>query len=166
MKWVQVNANTPLETFELWNDTAKVAGVSFNSSSRIMRMVSAAGKRLFFYEKKGWLVPKAFIKNEYGITLGKLETPGERIEKGYIELDGKKYHYAVNTEDNTRLDLYDDDLNKNIASCSFSTVLSKGYNKTRSLMNGRFPQLLLLLCWYSLQLHGNSTPPGSMSFIK
>jgi hypothetical protein len=163
MKWVQVSTNTPSETFELWNDTAKVAGVSFSNTSRIVRMVSAAGKRLFFYEKKGWFSPKAIIKNEYGITLGKLQTPAENTARGFIELNGKKYHYNINPHDNTKLDLYDAELNKNIASCSFKSVLTKGYNKTSSLMNSRFPQLLLLLCWYSLHLHNNNAQPASFS---
>jgi hypothetical protein len=153
MKWVKVNSNTPAETFELWNGDNKVAGASFNNASRIVRMASNAGKRLFFYGKKGWLAPKAFIKNEYGITMGKIETANETGEKGYVQLDGKRYAYQLSNDENTRLDLFDDTLNHNVASCSFGNVITKGYTKTSSLMNTRFPQLLLLLCWYSFNMH-------------
>lgn len=156
MKWVKVNSNTPAETFELWSEDKKLAGASFNTTSRIVRMASAVGKRLFFYEKKGWFAPKAVIKNEYGIMLGKLETESETGEKGYVELDGKKYHYKLSNDETPRLELFDDELNENIASCSFGNVLTKGYSKTTSLMNTRFPQLLLLLCWYSLNMHHHS----------
>ena len=156
MKWVQVNSNTPAETFELWNGDNKVAGASFNNASRIIRLASNVGKRLFFYGKKGWFAPKAVIKNEYGITLGKVEAASETGEKGYVELDGKRYMYQLSNDQNTRLDLYDDELNESVTSCSFSNVITKGYTKTTSLMNTRFPQLLLLLCWYSLNMHHSS----------
>ncbi len=162
MKWVQVNSNTPAERFELWNGDSKVAGASFNNASRIVRMASNAGKRLFFYGKKGWFAPKSFIKNEYGITLGKLETETSKGEKGHIELDGKKYYYRI--DDNTHLEVFDEEMINNVATCSFGNVLSKSFTKTNTLMNTRFPQLLLLLCWYSLNMHhSGSQQPAAIS---
>lgn len=156
MQWVKVNTNTPSETFELWQDDKKIASTSFNNSSHIVRMASSVGKRLFFYGKKGWFAKKPVIKNEYGITLGLLEAETETGEKGYVELDGRKYHYRLNADDSINLELFDEEQNRNIASCSFGNVLSKGFTKTKSLMSTRFPQLLLLLCWYSLNMHHHS----------
>lgn len=161
MQWVKVNTGTPAEAFELWSEDKKVAGASFNNASRIVRMASTAGKRLFFYGNKGWFAQKPVIKNEYGITMGRLQAETENGEKGYVELDGKIYHYRLKEDDNTSLELYDDELNKSIASCSFGNAVSKGLTKTKSLMNTRFPQLLLLLCWYSFNMHqhsGNQQP--------
>jgi hypothetical protein len=163
MKWVKVNSSTLAETFELWNGDSKLAGASFNNASSIVRMASNTGKRLFFYGNKGWLTPKAVIKNEYGITLGKIETANETGEKGYVELDGKRYSYELNNDDSTKLDLFDDEMKNSIASCNFSNVITKGYSKTTSLMSTRFPQLLLLLCWYSFNMqHTASQQPAPM----
>ncbi|MFN8250633.1 MAG: hypothetical protein U0V75_02030 [Ferruginibacter sp.] len=156
MQWVKVNTNTPLETFELWQGDKKIASTSFNNSSHIVRMASNAGRRLFFYGNKGWLVQKPVIQNEYGITLGRLEAETDSGEKGFVELDGIKFRYELNTGESVKLELFDDALNKNVASCSFGNVLSKGFFKTKSLMSTRFPQLLLLLCWYSFNMHHHS----------
>lgn len=158
MQWVKVQSNTPAETFELWSGDKKIAGASFSNTSHIVRMASAVGKRLFFYGNNGWLVQKPVIKNEYGITFGKLESASESGEKGYVELDGKKYHYQLQADNSISLQLLDGELNQSITSCSFASVLSKGFTKTKSLMNTRFPQLLLLLCWYSFNMHHHS--PG------
>lgn len=166
MQWVRVNNNTPAETFELWNGDKRIASTSFNNASSIVRMASSAGKRLFFYGHKGWFAQKPVIKNEYGITMGSLQAETESGEKGYVELDGKKYHYRLKEDDNTSLELYDDKLNKSIASCSFGNAVSKGLTKTKSLMNTRFPQLLLLLCWYSFNMHHHNADqqPAALAY--
>lgn len=166
MQWVKVQSNTPAETFELWSGDKKVAGASFSNTSHIIRMASAVGKRLFFYGNKGWLVQKPVIKNEYGITLGKLEFESETGEKGYVELDEKKYHYQLQADGSINLQSFDDALNQNVTSCNFGNVLSKGFTKTKSLMNTRFPQLLLLLCWYSFNMHqqSGSQQPAALAY--
>ncbi len=165
MQWVKVNTNTPSETFELWQDDKKVASTSFNNKSHIVRMASTVGKRLFFYGNKGWFSRTPVIKNEYGITLGQLEAETETGEKGFVELDGKRYHYQLNAGESISLELFDDELKKSVASCSFGNVVSKGFTKTKSLMSTRFPQLLLLLCWYSFNMHHSGTQqPAALSY--
>lgn len=167
MKWIQINTNEPAETFELWSDDKKLAGASFNNKSAIVRLVTNAGKRLFFFEKKGWLSPKPVIKNEYGVTLGKLHTTVQKENKGFIELDGKKYIYRLSDNDSAKIEVFDATLNIPVTSCSFNTVLAKGVSTTKSLMQTKFPQLLLLLCWYSLQIHGvNGQEPAVMESFK
>lgn len=166
MQWVKVNSSTPAETFELWSGDKKVAGASFNNKSHIIRLAGNAGRRLFFYGNKGWLVQKPVIKNEYGITLGSLETETESGEKGYVELEGKKYHYHLKADETITLQLMEGEQSQNIASCSFGNVLSNSYRKTKSLMNSRFPQLLLLLCWYSFNIHhhSGSQQPSALTY--
>ncbi len=157
MKWVNVNSGTSNENFELWDNDIKLAGASFNNTSRIVRIASAAGRRLFFYGKKGWLAPKSVIKNEYGITLGKVEPQSETGEKGFVELDGKKYRYHLSEGEQPKLELFEGEQLINVTSCNFTSVISRGIKKTSSLMDTRFPQLLLLLCWYSFNLHNSGT---------
>lgn len=153
MKWVQINANESAEAFELWSNDKKLAGASFNNKSPVVRIVTNAGKRLFFFEKIGWLAPRPVIKNEYGITLGRLYAGTQKDNKGYIELDGKKYIYHLNDNGDAKIEVFDATLNTQVTSCSFNTVIAKGVSTTKALMQTKFPQLLLLLCWYSLQIH-------------
>lgn len=166
MQWVKVNTNSSNETFELWQGDKKIASTSFNNNSHIIRMASTVGKRLFFYGNKGWFTQKPVIKNEYGITLGRLEPETESGEKGFVELDGISYHYELHPGENISLELFDEELKKSVASCSFGNVLTKGFSKTRSLMSTRFPQLLLLLCWYSFNMHHHSgtQQPAALSY--
>src|SRR5476651_1188987 len=103
MKWVCVNTGSPDESFELWNQDKKLADISFSNRTRIARIVSNLGRRLFFFEKKGVLAPRAIIKNEYGIKMGKLELEKPGAQKGCLELDGKKYRYVFNENNSGEL---------------------------------------------------------------
>ena len=153
MKWVSVNSGTANENFELWEADIKVADISFSKSTRIARFVSKLSKRLFFFEKKGLLTPKAVIKNEYGIKMGKVEETKPGTGKGYVELNDKKYFFVYNENNSGELMLYDEAMQKNLLTCSFNT-LSSGFNKTKSLLDTKFPSLLMALCWYVFQPQG------------
>ncbi len=150
MKWVSVNNGTAQESFELWEADTKVADISFSKSTRIARFVSKLSKRLFFFERIGLLTPKAVIKNEYGIKMGKVEETKPGTGKGYVELNDKKYFFVYNENNSGELMLYDEAMQKSLLTCSFNT-LSAGFNKTRSLLDTKFPSLLMALCWYVFQ---------------
>jgi hypothetical protein len=150
MKWVSVNNGTAQENFELWGDDKKLAGISFSNSTRIARFVSNLSKRLFFFEKKGLISPKAVIKNEYGIKMGTVEEikPG----RGFVELNEKKYSFVYNENNNGDLVLYDEAMQNNLLTCSFNTI-ANSFSKTKSLLDSKFPSLLMALCWYVFQPH-------------
>lgn len=150
MKWVSVNNNTAQESFELWEADIKVAALSFNKNTRIARFASKLSKRLFFFEKRGLLTPSAIIKNEYGIKMGKVEETKPGTGKGYVELNDKKYFFVYNENNSGELILYDEAMKKSLLTCSFNT-LSSGFNKTKSLLDTKFPSLLMALCWYVFQ---------------
>lgn len=153
MKWVTLNNNSSKESFELWEDELKLANISFSKQTRFVRIVSSLGKRMFSFEKKGLLHPRKVIRNEYGIKLGKVEEtkPG----KGIVELNGKKYSFVYDRENTGELILYDETMKNNLLTCSFKTI-SSGLNKTKSLVDGKFASLLLVLCWYTFQPHNNA----------
>ena len=65
MKWISVNNGTSPENFELWGNDKKLADISFSKHTRFARIVSNLGKRIFSFEKKGFLSSKEIIKNEY-----------------------------------------------------------------------------------------------------
>lgn len=150
MKWVSVNTEFSGEGYELWSGDKKLAGISYSSRTHIARVMSNLGKRLFFFEKKGLFVPRTIISNEYGITMGKVEE--ETAGKGHLELDGKKYCYVYNENNSGELQVYDEAMKQSLLSCSFNTI-AKGFAKTRSLLDTKFPSLLLVLCWYAFQPH-------------
>jgi len=151
MKWVSVNNGTSLDNFELWKDGNKLADLSFSKHTRFARIVSNLGKRIFSFEKRGFLSTKEIIKNEYGIKMGEVEQakPGT----GHVELDGKKYLFVYNNSG--ELLLYDELMQKNLLTCSFNNV-SNSLTKTRPLLDTKFASLLLVLCWYVFQPHNDS----------
>ena len=157
MKWVSVNNGTSEENFELWkDDTTKLADISFSKSTRVARFVSNLTRRLFFFEKRGLFSRKAVIKNEYGIKMGDVEEVKAGTGKGFVELDGAKYFFVYNQNNSGELELYDESMQKSLLQCSFNTIAT-GFNKTKSLLDSKFPSLLMVLCWYALQPHSANT---------
>lgn len=163
MKWVSVNNGTTNETFELWATDEKLANISFSGRTRFARMVSHLGKRIFSFEDGGLFSPKKFIRNEYGIKMGKVEELKPGSGKGFVDMDGKKYYFVYNQDNSGELTLYDESMQKNLLTCSFNSI-SKRLSKTKSLLlDGKFASLLLVLCWYAFQPH---TATGASSIVK
>ena len=150
MKWVNTNNNSSQEIFELQDDERVLAGISFSKQTRFARIVSGFGKRMFSFEKRGFLNPAKVIKNEYGIMLGRVEEL--KAGKGYVELDGKKYFYTYDQDNSGEMVLYDEAMQTNLLTCSFNAI-NLGINKTKSLLDSKFASLLLVLCWYTFQPH-------------
>lgn len=161
MKWVSVNNGTAKESFELWETDKKLAGISFSKHTRFARMVSTLGKRIFSFEKRGLFSPKEFIKNEYGVRIGKVEEIKPGVGKGIVELDGKKYCFVYNPDNSGVVELYDEAMKKNLLTCSFNAI-NTGFNKTKSLLDTKFASLLLVLCWYSFQPHNTAVRDSVM----
>ncbi|MBK6380560.1 MAG: hypothetical protein IPO01_08670 [Chitinophagaceae bacterium] len=159
MKWVNVNNNASTENFELWEDEKMLADISFSNQTRFARIVSKLGKRIFSFEKKGFLTQRKFIRNEYGIKLGMLEEFKPGSGKGIVELDGKRYNYVFDENNSGELKLYDESMQQNLLTCSFNAI-NNGINKTKSLLDTRFGSLLLVLCWYTFQPHHTSQVSG------
>ena len=150
MKWVSTNNTSSTENFELREEEKVLAGISFSKQTRFARIVSGFGKRMFSFEKKGFLKPGKVIRNEYGIKLGRFEEAKPGAGKGIVELNGKKYCFVYDKDNSGELHLYDELMQNNLLTCSFNAV-NLGINKTKSLLDSRFASLLLLLCWYSFQ---------------
>lgn len=158
MKWINVTNGSAGEQFELWAGDKKLAGITFSQRTRIARVMSNLGKRLFFFEKKGLFSPKAVITNEYGIRMGMVdeERPGAR--KGHLELDGKKYYYLLDNNNSGNLELFDEQKKRSLLHCSFNAVINK-LGLTKSLLDTQFPSLLLVLCWYAFQQQHQTAGP-------
>ena len=150
MKWVSVNNGSLNESFELWTADTKLADLSFSRHTKFARIVSNLGKRIFSFEDKGLFSHKKFIRNEYGILMGWLEELKQGT--GNVEMDGKKYFFVFDRNNHDELTLYDEFMQKNLLTCSFNAI-NQHLGKTNSLLDGKFPSLLLVLCWYMLQPH-------------
>lgn len=155
MKWVNVNNTSSTENFELQDDEKVLAGISFSKQTRFARIVSDLGKRMFSFEKRGFLKPGKVIKNEYGIKLGKVEEIKSGAGKGTVELNGKKYFFVYDKDNSGELKLYDELMQHNLLTCSFNAI-TLGINKTKSLLDSKFASLLLILCWYTFQPHNTT----------
>ena len=162
MKWVSVNTEFSGEGYELWSGDKKLAGISYSNRTHIARVMSNLGKRLFFFEKKGFLAPRTIITNEYGIKMGMVEEDRLRSNKGHLELDGKKYYYVFNENNSGDLKVYDEEMKHNLLTCSFNTI-TKGFAKTRSLLDTKFPSLLLVLCWYAFLPHSTMASEAAIN---
>ncbi len=151
MKWVSVNNGTSNEIFELWEADKKLAVISFSNTTRIARIASNLGKRLFFFEKRGLLTPKAIFRNEYGIKMGKLELESPGAQKGFLEIEDKKYRYVFNENNNGELNVYNETMSETLITCNFPAAITGGSSKSRSFLDSKIPSLLLVLCWYTFQ---------------
>lgn len=163
-KVTAIESNSSKESFKFWEDEQLIADISFNQQTRFVRVVSKLGKRMFSFEKRGFLHPKKVIRNEYGIKLGNLDELKPGAGKGTVELEGKKYIYVYDRNNTGELTLYDEAMQKNLFTCSMN-ALAFGINKTKSLLDTKFASLLLLLCWYTLQSHHQTSVSGMVKDI-
>lgn len=156
MKWVNTKNSSSQENFELQDNEKVLAGISFSKQTRFARLVSDLGKRMFSFEKRGFLKPGKIIRNEYGIKLGRLEELKPGAGKGFVEINGEKYFFVFDKDNSGELVLYDATMQKSLLTCSFNAI-NLGISKTRSLLDGKFASLLLVLCWYTFQPHSSSS---------
>jgi hypothetical protein len=152
MKWVSVNNGNSPDSFELWEDDKKLADLSFSKHSGFARIVSTLGKRIFSFEKRGFLSTREIVKNEYGIKMGEVEESRPGSGRGHVMLDGKKYLFVYNENNSGELVLYDELMTRSLLTCDFNTV-TINFSKANSLLDTKFPGLLLVLCWYVFQPH-------------
>ena len=156
MKWVKIDNNSSKEIFELREDEKVLADISFSKQTRFVRIVSDLGKRMFSFEKRGFLHPFKIIRNEYGIKLGRVEETKPGAGKGYVVFEDKRYFYVYDKDNLGEVSLYDDEtMQRSLLKCSFNAI-TLGLNKTKSLLDTKFASLLLMLCWYTFQPHNNA----------
>jgi hypothetical protein len=153
MKWINVNDSTTSDNYELWDADKKIAAISFSHATRMARIASTLGKRLFSFEKKGWFAPRAVFKNEYGVKLGKLELDKSGAQNGILEIEDKKYRYTFNAAKSDELNVYDENMKKTLLTCSVPGIKNT-FTNTASFFDTKLPALLLTLCWY--RFHGNN----------
>lgn len=155
MKWVMVSNSSSGKHFELWKEGTKLVSLTISTCTKISRIECATEKRLFFIEKKGFLQNRTVIKNEYGILMGELHGETWEADRGFIELDGRKYAYSLDTGEEPGLVIYEELSMKPLVHCQLAATHEDAaaiVKKSKSLHDTRYPNLLMALCWYLLKL--------------
>lgn len=154
MQWVNVNKEKENNAYELWYNEKKVMSLSFSAATQIARLETGPEKRLFFVEKKGFFQKKrSVLKNEYGVKLGQLHSDNNAAEEGSIEMDGNKYSYTVNDNNEVSLALSDEtgSERKPFLRCNITGVIDSAaalVQRSISFHDSKLPLLLMTLCWY------------------
>ena len=147
---VSVNNGALNETFELWEADERLANISFSGRTRFARMVSRLGKRIFSFEDKAFFLPKKTHPQRIRYPHGQGGRTEARVgKKGVVEMDGRKYVFVYNQDENGELTSL---MNPCSATCSpaVSIPSPNGWVKqNRCCSAAAFASLLLVLCWYA-----------------
>jgi hypothetical protein len=84
------------------------------------------------------------MRNEYGVRIGQVKTENK---EQFIELNDRKYFFSVDQTDKSKVSIFDESRQKEVASCELNPVNEK--NKLTNLRDtSNHHGLLLALCWY------------------
>lgn len=154
MKWISVNKEKQKNNaYELWYNDKKILSLSFSNITKIARIETDSDKRVFFVEKKGFLQNKTVIRNEYGIKLGQLSSEKNAADEGSIEMDGNKYGYSLNGDNEAAITVFGNDttVSRPFLYCNLPAVIDNAtalVKRSISFHDTKVPFLLMALCWY------------------
>lgn len=139
MKWIMVKHASPsVQKYHLQEGTVNKAVLKYNLLQQSVRVSNDVTQRVFFLERTGFWNNKTIFKNEYGLEIGRMSFE-KGFHAGHIEVDGLKYHYAIQDAPVQTLVIYDDPSHP-VLTCDLSGA---GYKPDQDLSG-----LLLGLCWY------------------
>ncbi|MEO5888620.1 MAG: hypothetical protein ABIQ31_00145 [Ferruginibacter sp.] len=150
MNWEVIdNERSSLKEYRLIENNDCKLVIKYNPRHQSARITSGNHHRLFFFESAGSLSGKTIFRNEYGMEIGNLVHDKFHSEEGSLVIDAKKYQYQLHKDTASELVIYENGLQKPVASCSIPTnksiiqnIFSEG---TQAIDNNCY---LLGLCWY------------------
>lgn len=150
MKWITVNyPSASVQKYQLVDDNVTKVVLKYNQQQQTARITCEEKQRLFFIEKAGGLWNNKFVfKNEYGVELGKFTFDKSYSHTGNIEIEGRKYHYAIR---NKELVIFDRDISSPVVICDLASSFESPNISLTSNKEGEHEHdacLLLGLCWY------------------
>jgi hypothetical protein len=150
MKWEVIsNERSSLQEYRLIeNNDCKVV-IKYNPRHQSARITSGDHHGLFFFESAGSLSGKTIFKNEYGMEIGNLVHDKFHPKEGSLMIDTKKYLYQLHSNPVPEMIIYENNLQKKVASCSLPT----NKTNTQNILSGNRQAIdnncyLLGLCWY------------------
>jgi len=150
MKWITVNyPSASVQKYQLVDDNITKVILKYNQQQQTARISCEEKQRLFFIEKAGGLWNNKFVfKNEYGVELGRFTFDKSYSHTGNIEIEGRKYHYAIR---NKELVIYDRNISSPIVICDLASSFDSPSISLTNNKDGEHEHdacLLLGLCWY------------------
>lgn len=150
MNWKTALTNGEHEMYELWHGEKKLLSLEFHPFTNSARIQYADTKRVFLLRKEGFLRNKTVLRNEYGIRIGQLGYDKSRAAQGMIELNDKKFSFALQNNPLAELVIRSEEENKPLVVCGLSAKTGRTsveLNKQLPLSNAEH-FLLMALCWY------------------
>lgn len=142
MKWEIASTTPNKEVYELWHNDKRLLRLDFHPFTNSARIEHEAEKRVFLIRKEGFLRNKTVLCNEYGIRLGQVLFGNK---ENVIELNKKKFTYAIQNNPLPELTIYKELKEKPLVVCGLD--INKG-KWDKSLFASIQTSLLLALCWF------------------
>jgi hypothetical protein len=150
MKWTKVKSETVNEAYELWDDKVKSLTLSITSpmtSPGFAKIQCNDTRRTFMIEKKGIFRSRIILRNEYGTRLGQVIFEGNRIDDGFIEMDGQRLRYTIHEQPTPEMVIYNSS-NDLLLICDLAGLTGAANNFPKSSNQNIYPALLLALSWH------------------
>lgn len=146
MKWTKIKSENENETYELWDDKTKSLSLKM-SSNGFAKIQCNDSRRTFLIEKKGIFRSRIILRNEYGSSLGQLTFEGNHNSEGFIEMEGQKLRYTIQTHPTPEIVIYKSS-NDLLLICDLVGITGSLYNFPKKSIENIYPALLLALCWH------------------
>lgn len=150
MNWKTAFTNGNQVLYELWHGVNKLLSLEFHSFTNSARIQYADTKRVFLLRKEGFLRNKTVLRNEYGIRIGQLSYGKSTAPEGTIELNEKRFSFALQNNPLKELVIRSAEENKPIVVCGMTEDNGKAsveLSKQKQLGTAEH-FLLMALCWY------------------
>jgi hypothetical protein len=151
MKWTLIsNPVSALHVFNLMEGNTVKEVLRYHPLQQSVRITCQGDQRLFFIEQAAFRNNHFIFKNEYGFDIGKLSIENLHNDGGIIEIEEKKFHYRLVTDNFSELVIYEHDGVHPLVTCSFIKATDGRkpvlHNNKETLHE--YAGLLLGLCWY------------------
>ena len=146
IKWTLIiKPAKTLQEYHLVQYAESKAVIKYNPSQQSVRISDTAKQRLLFIERTGFRNKQAVLKNEYGVNIGKLQKDTWNNHIGAIDIDGRRYNYAITQQGSSlpELVIYEKDITSPLATCNLQEP--SGFSLKKDVQ--KYTNLLLGLCW-------------------
>lgn len=144
MNWETVTSGIGHKVYALWSNGRKLLTLAFNSSSNFVKIESDGEKRAFSIRYEGFLKNRLVMRNEYGVRMGQVSAENK---ENLIAFNDEKLFYTITNDDEPKLIVYKESIDKPLAVCSLKLDSDKGVlPSVKPAVTHQ--SLLLALCWY------------------
>jgi hypothetical protein len=154
MKWESVTSGIGQKVYALWDNGRKLLTLAFTSSSNFAKIEYGQEKRAFILRYEGLFKNKMVMRNEYGIQIGQVTTERDNL----IALNDEKLFYTITNDEEPKVILYKESMDKPLAVCALQLENEKGLLASVK-PSATQHSLLLAMSWYLLKVVGKEKTP-------